>query len=148
MKKQLLPVTSFIAIFFLFVSGCKSDPPPAPKTKTQLISQSPWVFQSAFAGSTDISAYPQIACFKDNIITFAAAGTFNVNEAANVCSPSTAGNFTWSFQTNETEILLSAPLFPNGSNTFTLVSLTETNLVVSQAYNLPPVTPITVTFKH
>jgi len=150
MKKQFLSILSSLAFFMVILTGCKKEdnPAPATKTKTQLISQSPWIFQSAFAGSSDVSNAPQLACFKDNIITFAANGTGTINEGSYICSPSTAGNFTWSFQTNETMLVLSAPLFQGGGGTFSLGSLTETNIVVSQDVNFPPPTTVTFTFKH
>jgi hypothetical protein len=122
-----------------------NDSTPAPKTKTQLLTQSSWTFDKATAGTFgDVSA--QIpACYKDNLITFVSNGTGNVNEGANVCVPSTAGAFTWAFQSNETMLNISATLFPGGSSTFTLVSLTETNLVISQPVTLPPPISATVT---
>ena len=149
MKKQLTLGITCLATILIISLGCgKDDPPPQP-TKTENVSRSPWIFLSATANGTDVSNAPQLACFKDNVITFSANGNGTINEGANVCSPTTAGPFTWSFQTNETLLVLSAALFPGGNTTFTLVSLNETNLVVSQTVTfLPPPGVVTITFKH
>ncbi len=152
MRKQLLNTLSFVAIIFLLITGCGKDKDPAPPapTKTQLISQSSWKFDHAIASGTDISGSVN-ACFKDNIATFSASGTMILDEAANVCSPTSyAGTYTWSFQNNETILHLSAPIFTGGSSDFTLVSLNATNLVVSQVMTVGayPPTNVEVTFKH
>lgn len=141
-------ITLVLVVFF--TSSCKKDETPAP-TNTQLLSQSSWTLLSASASGTDVTNNALLACFKDNVITFAANGTFTINEGANICTPSTAGSFTWSFQAGETQLVLSAPLIPGGSSTFTLITLNSTSLVISQNVTIPPSpTPITVvfTFKH
>ena len=154
MKKQLGFLLVLIAAnFFIFSSCNKGDnTPPATKTKTQLLTQGTWKFKSATASGTDISnwAPPFNACRKDNIITFTSVGGGNVNEGLTSCSPPEGTTFTWNFTTNETILHISAILFPGGSNDFTLVKLTETELVVSQFYT-PPLGPsilIEVTFQH
>ena len=145
-KLILASVLCFTALFFTNCDKNDDRPPPAPKTKTQLISQGTWKFSTAFAGSTDVSNAPQLACFKDNIITFSANLTGSINEGVNICSPTTAGSFTWNFASSETILHISTVLITGGSNDFTLVSLTETQLVVSQNY--PSIGVITVTFIH
>jgi hypothetical protein len=152
MKRELISLFAAFTMLIVLNTSCDKEddnnPNPTPKTKTQLISSSPWVFQSATASGTDISNQPQLACFKDNSVTFTAAGMYTVNESTNVCSPSTAGTFAWSFQSAETVLQLASPLIPNGTGTFTIVSLNETNLVLSQDVNFPPLTTVVVTFKH
>lgn len=154
MKKQVSLLIVFIAANFFIYSSCnKSDyNPPAPKTKTELITQSSWRFKSATASGTDVSNQdpPFAPCRKDNIITFTSVGGGNVNEGLTSCSPSEATTFTWNFANNETTLHISAVLFPGGNNDFTLVKLTETELVVSQFYT-PPLGPsilVEVTFQH
>jgi hypothetical protein len=146
---KLILVTVF-CFTTLFITSCdKNDDPPTPPptaTNTDKITKSPWKFSTAFAGSTDVSGVPQLACFKDNIITFSANLSGNINEGANICSPTTAGSFTWNFASNETILHISTVLITGGSNDFTLVSLSETQLVVSQNY--PPIGTVTVTFIH
>lgn len=154
MKKKFYYFLVLIAANFFIYSSChKSDytAPPA-KTKTELLTQGTWKFSSATANGTDISnqAPPFDACRKDNIITFTAAGGGNVNEGPTSCSPPEGTTFTWNFTTNETILHISAVLFPGGQNDFTLVSISETALVVSQFYT-PPLGPsflVTVTFQH
>ncbi len=130
-------------------SACKKE---KAKTRTELLTQTSWKFDKAMAtGYGDVSSQIN-ACFKDNIITFVSNGTGTVTEEAVVCSPSTAGNFTWEFQANETSLLVSAQLFSGAGNLFTIVSITETNLVLSQIVPLPaPISAnvnVEVTFKH
>jgi hypothetical protein len=155
MKNKIRLLFVLVAANFFIYSSCnKSDnpPPPTPKTKTELISQSSWKFNSAKANGTDISnqAPPFDACRKDNILTFTSTGSGNVNEGLTSCSPSEATNFTWNFTTNETILHISSVLFPGGLNDFTLVSISETALVVSQFYT-PPLGPsflVVITFQH
>lgn len=152
--KKLVLFTAITAGFasLLFTSCGKDDPDPAPqKTKTENISSSSWKFQSASASGTDISSNPQLACFVDNVITFNSNLTGSIDEATVICAPSTAGAFTWSFQASETMLQLSQALFPGGTSTFTIVSLNETNMVLSQNVVIPPSSSpiaVTVTFKH
>jgi hypothetical protein len=152
MKKYLLFTLAIIIAAAVPFSSCQKDDPADPPTRTQLLTKAPWVFQSATASGSDISTLPLIACFKDNILTFSTPNGLTIAEGANVCSPSLAGNFTWTFATNETQLQLSAALLPIGSNnTFDVITLNETNLVLSQNVVIPPSTaplPVAVTFKH
>jgi hypothetical protein len=153
MKKHLTYlVSTFVLVSFFFASCDKDDnTTTTPKTKTELLTQSNWKFKSAFVGTTDYSSGLQ-ACQKDNILTFSANGNGNLDEGAAKCNMGDPQNnpFTWNFQTSETELFISTILFTGGSKTFTLVSLTETELVVSQPFT-PPVGPtqvVVVTFNH
>ena len=144
---KLILATVFCFTAFFFTNCDKNETPaPPPPTKTELITKSSWKFSTALAGSTDVSNAPQLACFKDNIITFSTNLTGNINEGTNICSPTTAGSFTWNFASSETILHISTVLITGGSNDFTLVNLTETQLVVSQNY--PSIGVITVTFIH
>ena len=151
MKKQVASlILCSLAILFLLPACQKDDDnPPATKTKTELISQSSWKFDHATASGTDISGSVN-ACFKDNIATFTPTASMTLDEGATVCSPSYAGAYTWAFQSSETILHLNAPIFTGGSNDFTVVSVTETNLVLSQVMTVAPYPPTTVevTFKH
>jgi hypothetical protein len=145
-NKFIVLVIAAIAFF-----GCKKDDDksPTPPSKTTLLTQQSWKFDNAKAGAADVSASVS-ACLKDNVFAFASNSNLTVSEETNVCSPSYAGNYTWAFQTNETILHLSGSIFPGGSGDFTVVSLTETNLVVSQQMTIAPFPPTTVqvTFKH
>ena len=153
MKKQISFLLILIAANFFIFSSCNKseDPPPPPKTKTQLLTQSTWKFKSATASGTDISSQLQ-TCQKDNILTFAAAGTGTVDEGATKCNAidPQISSLTWNFASGETILHVSTSLFAGTGNDFTLISLTETELVVSIGY-APPVGPIlliVITFQH
>lgn len=152
MKSKILSILLVSVTALLVMAGCSKEKnnAPAPKTKTQLISQGTWKFQTATANGTDISAYPQISCFTDNVITVSDNGTGIVNEGTVVCNPDTGGPFTWNFQTNETELYVSKALVNGGSNVWAIITLNETNLVISQTMTIPPNPPVLVvlTFKH
>ena len=132
-------------------SACKKDSAKdTPKTNTDLLTQASWRFSSASAsGFGDVSS--QIPdCYKDNSYTFSSTGQGAVNESTIVCSPSSAGPFTWNFANNETGLHVSTPLFASGSSDFSIISLSETSLVVSQTMTVAPLPPTTVqiTFVH
>jgi len=153
MQKQLFSFTLFLVIAFVFVTGCgKDDNPVVVKTKTQLVSQNTWRFSSATASGTDVSNQdpPFAACRKDNILTFAVGGSGNVNEGPTSCNPAENNSFTWNFASSETILHVSIALYPNAPNDFTIVSLTETNLIVSFPYTPPagPSIQIVITFIH
>ena len=151
MKKQIQLLIVLIAANFFIYSSCKkSNDPPVTKSKTELLSQGTWKFKSATASGTDYSSSLQ-TCQKDNILAFAAAGTGTLDEGltkCNVADPQTT-SFTWNFAASETMLHINATLFLNGSGDFTLLSLTETELVVSQPFSIGPATFIVVvTFIH
>jgi hypothetical protein len=139
-----------LSLSLAMMSCQKEDDSPAPKTKTQLLTQATWKFSNATVGGTDVSAALQ-TCQKDNILSLAAAGTGTLDEGATKCNagdPQTSP-ITWSWLSGETQLSISTTLFTGGSSTFTLVSLTETQLVVSQAITVGPATQTAVvTFIH
>jgi hypothetical protein len=146
MKNKFLPIFC-LGILSLFFLGCnKDDDNPPQKTKTELITQSTWKLSTVnAAGFGDVTA--QIpACYKDNIYTFVSNGSGSVNESTTVCSPTTAGPFTWGFLNNETTLHISTTLFQGGSSDFSLVTLNETNLAISQVMTIAPLPSTTVTF--
>ena len=149
--KKILFISGLLTAFVVIMTGCEKDNAPAAKTKTELISQSSWKFSSATAGGSDISNNAAISCIKDDVVTFTAAGGGTITDGSVVCNPTTAGNFTWNFQNSETKVMMSAGVFPGSAGVFTLVSLSETTLVVSQDMMIPPsMTPVTVvaTYTH
>ncbi len=150
MKKHYSLIIAVLLAGFSVFTSCKQNDDPPPPTNTEKMSSLPWKFSAATAGGTDVSAAPQLACFKDNIITFTALGAGSINEGAIVCAPSTSGSFTWTFQSAETQLntVSANPLVPGGTNTFTIVSLTTSNLVLSQSVNIGAPTVVTFTFIH
>lgn len=152
--KRISTLFLALSVTLVLVSCDKKDDPPAPPapTKTDHITKSTWVFQSATAaGLGDISNYPQLACYIDNSITFASNLSGTISEGALSCTSPAPPTFTWNFQSSETILHLSFTLFAGGSPDFEIVSLDGTNLVVRQTVTLTgvpmPVT-ITVTFRH
>ncbi|MEI9809801.1 MAG: hypothetical protein WDO16_19130 [Bacteroidota bacterium] len=118
----------FIALSLFFISGCGKDSDPgSAKTKTELIAQGPWKLQSASSSLLpgDISTNPLLACYADNVITFAANLSGTIAEGTAICSPAAPGTFNWAFQSSETVLHLSFTLFTGGSPDFTIVSLNE-----------------------
>ena len=146
MKKIIFPILAFSSV--ILFSCDKDNDPPAP-SKTEHITSSSWKFDKATAGGFDVSSQVP-ACYKDNVVTFQANGNGTIAEGAVICAPPTPPTFTWSFQTNETVLALSTPLFAGGTGNFNIVTLNQTNLVVAQDMNIPPVgnTNVVVTFKH
>lgn len=149
--KQLFLQTTLIAFLFVAFSACQKDAEeqPAVKTKTELITTGSWQFDKAMSGSADVSGSVP-ACYKDNVVTFTSATNGTVLNTV-VCTPTdiTPATFTWSFQSSETVLRLSAPFFPGGTGDFTIVSLTATALVVSQNVTFPPSpAPINITFHY
>lgn len=151
MKKQLIFLVTVLASSLFLLSSCDKDSNNTPKTKTQLISQGSWKFQSATVNGSDASAMIQ-ACQRDNILVFAAAGTGNASEGPTKCNGSDPDNipFTWNFLNTETTLHISTVLFSSGSNDFTIVTISETQLVVSQGFTIGPgpVQNVVVTFTH
>lgn len=148
MKTIFSLAISSLMLVVLMSGNCSKD--ETPPTKTEMISSSSWKFEKATASGFDVSAQVD-ACFKDNIITFSANGSGTIAEGAIVCTPPTLPAFTWSFEANEAILRLSTPLISTGSGDFNIVTLNQTNLVISQDMIIPPSpTPITVviTFKH
>jgi lipocalin-like protein len=138
MKRLNLASFVVLSISLLFVACSKSDSNNNSKTKTQLITQASWKFSAASVNGADVSSLIT-PCQKDNILTFSATGgTGTLDEGAMKCNagdPQTTP-FTWSFTNNETILHVSTIFFTGGSSDFTIVSLTETQLVVSQIVNI------------
>jgi len=130
MKKIIFTGLAFSTLL-LFIVSCQKDS-DNPKTKTELLTMASWKFSSATASGIDVSAALQ-ACQKDNIYTFATGGTGTADEGATKCNAGDAQNapFTWSWQSNETILQISAAFFTGMTGDVTLVSLTETELVGS-----------------
>jgi hypothetical protein len=153
MKKHYFILSiCFIAVLSI-LTGCDKgdDPGPAPKTKTEHITAATWKFDNAKAGGSDISSNPMLTCYKDNTMTFSSNLTGTISEGATVCASPAPPTFTWSFQTSETILNISAIIFPGGSSNFTVNSVNETNLVLSQDVTIPPApmpVNVVITFKH
>lgn len=147
MKKFVLPF-----LFAFILVSCGKDEETPVKTKTDLLCQANWKFSAATVGGADASGGIQ-ACYKDNIIKFNSNGTGTADEGATKCNgadPQTY-NITWNFLSGETQIKITPPLLPGGSDTYTVVSISETQLVASQMMTLPApfgAQNVVVTFVH
>ena len=133
------------------LNSCDKDDTPAVKPKTELLTQSSWKFKAATANGSDVSNQnpPFAPCRKDNIITFVISGTGTVSEGATACSPAENASFTWNFTSDESMIHFSTALYPNAPNDVTVVSVSETELVISFPYTVGSITvTVIVTFQH
>jgi hypothetical protein len=140
---------AFAILFSILFFACKKKDSNSGKTKTDLLVQKSWKYDNAKAGGIDINANVP-ACLKDNVFTFSSNLNLTVSEETTVCSPSYAGTYMWAFQNNETILHVSGSIFPGGSGDFTIVSLNENNMVLSQQMTISPFPPTTVevTLKH
>jgi len=136
MKNKITLFLAFLSTIVIVIPACEKegDPvPPASKTKTQLLTQSSWKFSAATASGIDVSSSLQ-ACQKDNIYSFIAVGTGTFDEGPAKCNagdPQTTP-FTWNWLNSEATLHISTILFTGGNSDFTLVTLSETQLIVSQ----------------
>src|SRR5438477_9060268 len=148
--KHLSRTAVLTLIVSLFFTACSKSDSSSSKTKTELITQSSWKFSNAKVSGTDVSAFLQ-TCQKDNILVFAAAGTGTLDEGATKCNSGDpqSSPFTWSFASNETILHVSATLFTGGTSDFNIVTLNETQLVLSQNINIQGTSQnAIVSFKH
>lgn len=148
MQKRFLPVLFIPCFCIVILNGCKKND---IVTNTDLITTGKWKISTAtVVGVGDVTS--QIpACYLDNLYTFFSDGTGDIDEAGNICNPSTEGIFAWSFEANETKLSMTNNLIPGGTGDFDLNVLTETTLTVSQETALIPApSPLTiqVTFIH
>ena len=151
----------FIASSLMIFSSCqKDDDKPSAKTKTELITSLSWKYNDAKidldnngTGDQPIPAGFIEACQTDNKITFTSNGTGTIDEGPKKCDdadPQTLP-FTWSFTNNETMINFSSALFAGIGGDFKVITLTETDLVISQQVTIPPspiALAIVASFKH
>jgi hypothetical protein len=138
--------------FIIVLPACNKDDDdntPSAKTKTELLTTGTWKFSTATSSGVDVaSSIP--ACIRDNIYTFVVGGTGTLNEGIAKCNTNDPQNppFTWNFNSTETVLHISALALPGGSNDFTLVSISETQLVISQVVNVGVSMTVIVTLIH
>jgi len=121
----------FSMIALLAFTGCQKDDPPAPPTKTELISRN-WKITAASGTFPPLPAVDLLAqtpaCKRDNIVQIKSDGTYVEDEGASKCNstdPQTASTGNWSFTTNETKLNILG-------QTFDIITLTATTLVLKQ----------------
>ena len=153
MQKRLFLYLVIVCGLMVATIGCSKDDDDnsTPKTKTELLTGGTWKFSDVKVNGASVASFID-ACQKDNILTFLTNGSGTAAEGASKCDPGDPDSnpFNWSFQTNETILFVSTPFFTGGSTTFTIVSLTESQLVLSQMVTLPgvPAQNAEVTFIH
>ena len=147
-------ILSFVLLgSFLAFQGCKDDEgstTPAAKTKTELLSASPWIMSAGTISPgipdgegnviTDFFSTDE-ACEKDDENIYVADGTGSSNEGASKCNPDDPqeyDTFTWTFNSEETEIM-------QDGDTLSIVTLSETNMVLTNIETMQDGTSYTVT---
>ncbi len=158
MKKMIpLPLIAVALVTTLFVSCKKDDDNDGPKSNTEKITLSPWKFDNLKIdmdgdGTGETNGDDQVeACDKDNLYTFQSNGTGTLDAGAQKCDqePQTT-NFTWTFKENETIIHFPTAIVEGVDGDVTLVSLTESSMVLSKKITLVgPFQPTFIlTLKH
>jgi len=135
MKKNSLLV--LISLLFCFLACQKEKSAKAP-TKVEILSSQVWKFDKATVAGQDISNQIPV-CYQDNLFTLKADKTGSIDESTNVCTPSSAGTFTWRFSTGEDSLIISIPLVAGFSGSFKIDSISMTVLKLSQTVNVPPI---------
>jgi hypothetical protein len=131
----------FVLVIAGFAAGCTKEASETKPTTEELISAITWKFSKATASGTDISSLIQ-ACFKDNTLRFTKASPQNtglLNEGATKCNaadPQERG-FTWVYDASFQKLTVTGTggaitILPGGSNEFTLVRVSSTEMVISQ----------------
>jgi Lipocalin-like domain len=146
---QTRSLLSFICLSFLLIfthCGKDKDDSPSGKTKKELLTQASWKYEKVDPALAE-NFVP--ACLKDNTITFTADGHGTSPDIGTICDPATSTTFDWNFTSGEAKLHISTGVIPGSSpGDFDIVTLNETNLVVSQSVTNPLPATITVTFKH
>lgn len=158
---KLLSVLALLASL-LTIGSCQKDDSSStpPKTKSEIIASSSWKYNDAKidsdgngTGDVVLPAGVVEACQTDNTILFTTNGSGTVDEGPTKCDPVDPQTlpFTWSFTSNETIINFSSIIFAGVGGDFKIISLTETELILSKQLTIPgfplPLT-IVVSFRH
>jgi len=157
MKKLLIAGLISLSIFFVVNSCSKKSSSATAQTKTQLITASPWKYDTAGidvdGNGTIDAALPSgtiPSCITDNTLTFNTDSTGIENEGATKCDSASAqtSTFTWSFNSTQSAIVLPDSVF-GLSGTINITSLTATQLHLEQAVSDSGITVnIAVYLKH
>jgi len=140
-------ILTSMCLLSLFITACKKEKSSKPPTKTELITSKAWKYDKVtIAGQDAGGQVPN--CYKDNLYTLKTDKTGTIDESTDVCTPSTAGNFTWRFSSNEDSLILSMPLIAGLSGSFKIDSLGVNVMKLSQTVNLPPLNlPVPAVFQ-
>ncbi len=157
MKPAVFNILTLIFLIFSVFACSKNNSGSTGTTKsnTILLTQSAWKIQTVAIdtnkdGKADLDATASIqTCQLDNVYTFKADSTGQMDEGATKCNssdPQTVA-YTWTFKNNQTT-LSGTFSFTNGDAT--IVSMNDNNLVVTYDDNLGTTTTyhIIATLKH
>lgn len=148
-KVTIRTILLYLSALLIFsgIESCKKSDPPAPKSKTTLLTQGSWktVKEETKTGTgawIDVTGSIQ-ACDKDNIFIFRTNTTFEENEGATKCNPGDPqiiGTGNWSFGNNETQLNLTPTGFPPPFRIYSLDQLDESTLMVTYTYTIGGIT--------
>ena len=141
------------------LTACKKDDDKA-KTNTEKISLAAWKYDKAEidankdgTGDFPVPDSEIEACERDNLITFKADNTGTIDEGPSKCNSTDPQSmpFSWAFKTNETVINFPTAIVAGVDGDVTIVSLTESAMVLKKAVDGVPVfgsANIILTLKH
>jgi len=131
-------------VLALFIAGCNKSADDEP-TNEEKIAAITWKFSKATTSGTDVSSLVQ-ACYKDNTLRFTKASPQNtgfLNEGGTKCNAADPQErtFTWIYDDSFQKLTVTGTggtvnILPGGSNEFTLVRVSATELVLSQNVTL------------
>jgi hypothetical protein len=148
MKRVNFILAIVVLCSFSFIACKKSS--SDKKTNTELLTQASWKFDKATLGGVDVSSQLD-ACETDNTLTFSTNGTGVIDEGATKCDSNDPQSepFNWNFANNETVLQVSASLFGGGSGDLDIVTLNDSQLVVSLDIDILGTTQtVVISFKH
>jgi len=131
-----------LAVCILSVFGCKDEEATPSKTRTELLTLSPWKMTAAtydpgvdLGGTIVTDIYAQVFedCDKDDTQKYNTNGTLVYDEGENKCDPSLpqTGTSSWRFNTDETKIIIDS----DDELTFDIEAITSSELQISQIYD-------------
>jgi hypothetical protein len=136
MKSYFIYILSAIVITGVLLGCSKNNAGgTTPKTKTELLTQSSWKYDTAGIDANNDGIIDAALpagyikdCDRDNVLTFKNDSTGTVDEGPSKCdtaSPQTT-SFNWSFNSTQTVITSTSQLFSGIGGDFTVHSLSET----------------------
>ncbi len=140
MKRTIKTIAIACLASGLMITSCKKEETPAPTpaapvTKTSLLTGKTWKVTAARykvnSGAWTDAYSTMTACQKDNVTSFTTANVYTIDEGATKCNsadPQTL-NGTWSFQNNESKIVMG---YNSQSSTQNITTLNENTMVLTQ----------------
>lgn len=144
--KYTLKQTAILLVSALMLTTFSCDKKVSGPSTTELMVKASWKFSKATAGGADVSSLVT-ACIKDNVLTFAIAtpaNTGNLNEGPTKCNAADAQQveFTWVYDESFRKVNITSvgggavAVLPGAGSEFSLIRVTETELVLSQTVSL------------